>query len=184
MQASRAFRRRPFTLVEVLFASGLSVMGFAIMVNLFVTPMQAWRESLYKWSVDSQARLVREKMLHSVRNGKNGVGLRSASRTVAKPGSSNKSEWVDFDVDTRTLPVPADNGNYEGWRILWNNGQGLASKDTGAPVEMLPSTVTATKVAFAMPTSSTLTAQVDLQTKWGSRTAARSVFFMLYLVNR
>lgn len=183
MREMRATRRRRFTLAEVMVALGAGMIAMVVALDLFVLPMRAWYNGVTLWNLDNQTRLVREKMLSSVRPGMNGVGLRSASRSRAKPGNSTQAEWVDFYVDQNAIPTAAT-GDDESWRIQWNHGLGLVSKDTGQPKDMVPSSITVSSVVFDMDASdrilnSTVTLQISLRKKIYSRTISSNI----YLIN-
>ena len=172
-----------------MVASGLSTMGMVVAMTLFLLPLRAWYTTTSEWLVDSQARLVREKMLHQIRTGQSGVGLRSASRTVDKPGNSSTSEWVDFSVDqhagTSGDPITPDNAKDDAsWRIQWNKGLGLVSKDTGQPQDILPASITVTNVTFDKSVNGlVLTSTVTIQSQVKKWTYSRAIVSNVYLIN-
>jgi len=172
-----------------MIAFSLGTMAMAVVMTLFLLPLRTWYTTTAEWMVDSQARIVREKMLHQIRPGHAGIGLRSASRTRAKPGNSSVSEWVDFAVDpnpgTASIPITTDNEkDDESWRIQWNKGLGLVSKDTGQPQPMVPDSIVVNNVAFTQTTDGRiLTSIVAIQSRFRGTAYTRNVVTNVYLIN-
>ncbi len=204
MCASWKKRRSAFTLVEILTATGLSVMVLAVLVNLLILPMRAWHDTWRTWLVDSQAKMVREKLLQAVCVGKNGVGLRMASPRSPSTFASGNS--INVNVDTRQYPVAKDmynttaNNDYEQWALAWNSTtKALTATCNGVSKSMMPSSsVTVTGMSFQVPTTlyngssvpvktdgtnNSLVATGSMQTSYWGKTYSRSIYIQLYLIN-
>ncbi len=119
---------RSFTLVEVLLALVIASMVFAILYTMLGRPLGLWQEAMAKWHLNSQVRLVREKMLRGI-DGR--YGLREAYNGTIdiQPGKTEEVEWVYFDVESDPPDLTNDNQQPR-CLILINPGQDIGSRTT------------------------------------------------------
>lgn len=147
-------RSHSMTLVEMMFAVIVASMVFAMLFSMLSRPLGLWHKAMAQWHLTQQGRMLRERMLRGIEYK---YGLREAQRSsvMIQPGSTEKVEWIDFDVDDGTFPgtgTVGGNGNENGGgesetvtcRILQNSGHNLAARTTpgsGNPVGILRDTI-------------------------------------------
>lgn len=105
MSILHANRCRAMTLTETMFSLSIGTLVLAILLQMFLVPLKGWRESMYGWALDSQARQSREKILRGLPASRGGgnVGLRAANLADF---SENGSSQLFFDVNANGVIDP------------------------------------------------------------------------------
>lgn len=83
------FNADAFTLTEMLIASALSVLVFAMVLTLLLVSLSLWREGMARHQLSADSRIVRERILHGI-DGQ--FGLRHAQRSLI----TVTSDQIDF----------------------------------------------------------------------------------------
>ena len=182
-------KRRLFTLAEVMVTTGLGTMAMAVLMTLFLLPLRAWYTTSAEWLVDSQARLVREKMLHQIRAGQSGVGLRSASRAnvLSTAGLVNCS--VDQHAGTPSdLITPDTTSGDPLWYIQWSKTSMVSKDPSNQTKPMFAKGAQVTNVTFGTNTNTggngrVLTSTVTIQSQVRAWTYSRTIVSNVYLIN-
>lgn len=179
----RRFQCRRMTLVEMMFSLSISAMVLALLQGFLVQPFRLWQQGLAQWQLDSQTRMVRERMLRGISNQ---YGLREAElgSMKIKPGSTEQVEWIDFDVDAGDQPSMKGKGKVT-CRISENDGNPLSVRTvpgSGKPISMLRGNVECRKLKFEQ-SGRTISTEMELAITVGGRTYTRESTFSTRLIN-
>ena len=177
------------TLVEMMFSLSISAMVLTLLQGFLVQPFRLWQQGLAQWQLDSQTRMVRERMLRGISNQ---YGLREAelSSLEIQPGSTEQVEWIDFDVDAGDEPGSTGNGQGGGQgkvtcRVSENHGDPRSVRTvpgSGTPVSMLRGNVECRKLRFEQ-SGRTISTELELAITVGGRTYTRESTFSTRLIN-
>lgn len=183
LPANSAVKRRSFTLVEVMLALIIASLVFAMLYAMLGRPMGLWQEAMAKWHLNSQVRLVREKMLRGI-DGR--YGLREAYNDTIdiQPGKTEEVEWIYFDVESDPPDLTNDNQQPR-CLILMNPGQNIGSRTTPGDGEIKTMTspdVVCTKMDFAHEYGK-ITADYTFTTEVNGKTFTQQGQFFTNLTN-
>jgi len=185
MIANRHFKRRRFTLVELLVASTIMLLVVVMLLDLYLFPFQVWHNNLAWWTLTTQGKLIRERILCGVDGD---AGLRAATMNSLQLSNeqSTQTDRLDYRMDLGFPPTTDKYNDDLNCALRFNPGQGLVFQSTpgsGKPVPLSRHVKDVGNLTFTV-SNRVLITEVELQFKGAKgRTLKYPVTIQTYISN-
>jgi len=166
MIAKRHGQRRRFTLVELVVTSALMLLVVAVMLDLFLFPFRVWHNNVAWWTLATQGKIIRERILCGVDDD---AGLRAATMNSLHLSNekSTKTDRLDYKMDLAFPPTTDKYSDDLNCALRFNPGQGLVFQSTpgsGKPVPLSRHITDVGNLTFTVTNRVVITG-IDLQFK-------------------
>ncbi|MEI8078073.1 MAG: hypothetical protein WCH61_00410 [bacterium] len=164
MIVSRHYQPRCFTLVELLVTTTVMLLVVVALLNLYLFPFQVWHNNVAWWTLTTQGKLIRERLLCGV-DGDAGLRAATMSSLQLSHEQSTQTGRLDYRMDMG-LPPTTDKYNDDlNCALRFNPGQGLVFQATPGNGQPVPLSRHVTEVGSLTFTTSNrvLTTQIELR---------------------
>jgi hypothetical protein len=138
MTVNRQRQCRRYTLVELLVTTVVMLLVVVVLLDLYLFPFQVWHNNLAWWTLATQGKLIRERILCGVDDD---AGLRAATLSSLQTSheQSAKTDRLDYRMDMAFPPTTDKYNDDLNCALRFNPGQGLVFQSTpgdGKPVPL------------------------------------------------
>lgn len=185
MTVNRHSQRRRFTLVELLVASTLMLLVMVMLLDLYLFPFQVWHNNLAWWTLATQGKLIRERILCGADDD---AGLRAATLNSLQLSNeqSTRTGRLDYRMDMGFPPTTDKYNDDLNCALRYNPGQGLVFQSTpgsGQPVPLSRHVKDVGNLTFTV-SNRVVTTEVELQFKGAKgRTVKYPITLQTYISN-